>query len=185
MINPVGYSSAAGAISRTAPPHRVSFSVLGGDVLAAHPQPFVLPPTVGIHVLTNTPLTDARAKTDVARELGMWPGADGYYAVGGTNATRTGQEPCPPGTACADGVVTSCPAGRYQPLAGQVRCDNACPPGSFCPAGSANPIPCPVGTFSLGLVDACTPCPYYVSGSERTQTCFDDRYCCPEFEFTE
>ena len=67
----------------TTPPHRVSFSVLGGDVLAAHPQPFVLPPTVGIHVLTNTPLTDARAKTDVARELGMWPGADGYYAVGG------------------------------------------------------------------------------------------------------
>ena len=109
----------------------------------------------------------------------------GYYAVGGTNATRTGQEPCPPGTFCADGVITKCPAGRYQPLAGQVRCDNACPPGAYCPEGSANPIPCPVGTFSLGLVDACTPCPYYISGSEQTQTCFDDRYCCPEFEFTE
>ena len=39
--------------------------------------------------------------------------------------------------------------------------------------------------ISLGLVEACTPCPYTISGSEHTQTCFDDRYCCPEFEFTE
>ncbi len=103
----------------------------------------------------------------------------GYYAVGGTNTTRTGQEPCPPGTSCANGVITNCPAGRYQPLSGQVRCDNACPPGSFCPEGSAEPVPCPVGTFSLGLVEACTPCPYYDGQTE--QTCFDDRYCCPEF----
>ena len=103
----------------------------------------------------------------------------GYYAVGGTNTTRTGQEPCPPGTSCANGVITNCPAGRYQPLAGQVRCDNACPPGSFCPEGSAEPAPCPVGTFSLGLVEACTACPYFDGQTE--QTCFDDRYCCPEF----
>ena len=109
----------------------------------------------------------------------------GYYAVGGTNITRTGQEPCAPGTFCANGIISKCAAGRYQPLSGQVRCDNACPPGFYCPEGSAEPIPCPVGTFSLGLVEACTACPYYISGSEQTQTCFDDRYCCPEFEFTE
>ena len=71
------------------------------------------------------------------------------------------------------------PRGPLQPLSGQVRCDNACPPGSFCPEGSAEPVPCPVGTFSLGLVEACTPCPYY--DGQTTQACFDDRYCCPEF----
>jgi hypothetical protein len=105
----------------------------------------------------------------------------GHYAVGGTNTTRTGQEPCEPGTFCANGVVTSCPAGRYEPLAGQVRCDHACPPGFYCPEGSSEPLACSVGTFSLGLVDECTPCPY-VDAAAGTQTCFDDRYCCLAFD---
>ena len=72
----------------TTRPHRVSFCALGGDVLVAHTQPFVLPATAGVHVLTNAPLSDARAKTDVARELGLWPGANGYYAVGGGGSPK-------------------------------------------------------------------------------------------------
>ena len=66
----------------TVPPSRVSYAFLGPDVLVAHARPYVLPTTVGIHVLTTIPLTDARAKTDVARELMFWPGAHGYYRIG-------------------------------------------------------------------------------------------------------
>ena len=38
--------------------------------------------TRAVHVLTTIPLTDARGKTDVARELMLWPGARDYYRVG-------------------------------------------------------------------------------------------------------
>ena len=38
--------------------------------------------TKTVHVLTTIPLTDARGKTDVARELMLWPGAKDYYRVG-------------------------------------------------------------------------------------------------------
>jgi hypothetical protein len=63
-------------------PARVSFVELGADVLVAHARPYVLANTVAVHVLTTTPLTDARGKMDVAKELMLWPGAYDYYAVG-------------------------------------------------------------------------------------------------------
>ena len=67
----------------TIAPPRVSYAFLGPDALVAHARPYVLPTTAAVHVLTTTPLTDARGKTDVARELMLWPGADDYYRVGG------------------------------------------------------------------------------------------------------
>jgi len=65
------------------PPAKISYETLHPDVLAAHARPALLPSTRGAHVLTGTPLTDARGKAHVARELGLWPGAHDYYAVGG------------------------------------------------------------------------------------------------------
>ena len=103
--------------------------------------------------------------------------APGHVTTGGTPTTRTGMSPAPPGTYAADGVQAPCPAGRFQPLSGQTRCDRACPPGHMCPEGSAEPTRCADGAFSLGLVAACTPCPHAPSAS-FVQTCWDGRYCC-------
>ena len=103
--------------------------------------------------------------------------APGHVTTGGTPTTRTGMSPAPPGTYAADGVQAPCPAGRFQPLSGQARCDRACPPGHMCPEGSAEPTRCADGAFSLGLVAACTPCPHAPSAS-FVQTCWDGRYCC-------
>ena len=62
---------------------RITHSFVGPDVLVAHARPYVMWSTRAVHVLTTIPLTDARGKTDVARELMLWPGADDYYRVGG------------------------------------------------------------------------------------------------------
>ena len=66
-----------------APPARVSHVEISADVLVAHARPYVLPDTLAVHILTTTPLTDARGKMDVAKELMLWPGANEYYLVGG------------------------------------------------------------------------------------------------------
>jgi hypothetical protein len=59
------------------------------------------------------------------------------------------QEPCQSGAYCTQGVVSSCPAGRYglgarltDPL-----CTGACSKGHYCPAGSESSTakPCPIG----------------------------------------
>ena len=65
-----------------APPARVSHTEIGADVLVAHARPYVLPDTLAVHILTTNPLTDARGKMDVAKELMLWPGANEYYVVG-------------------------------------------------------------------------------------------------------
>ena len=66
----------------TTPPARVTHATIGPDVLVAHARPYVMASTKAVHVLTTIPLTDARGKTDVARELMLWPGARDYYRVG-------------------------------------------------------------------------------------------------------
>lgn len=75
--------------------------------------------------------------------------------------------------------MLECPAGTFQSLTGQSSCQTCpatfycnenhmtigtiCPTGSYCPAGSTLPVPCPRGTYSSGtslsLASQCTPCP--------------------------
>ena len=106
----------------------------------------------------------------------------GYYTVGGTPTTRTGQAPCPPAKFCSGGAIHDCPAGKWQPDSGMDRCSRDCPAGFMCPAGATEPVRCPESTFSLGLATECTPCP--AAGARlpgSTQRCFDDRICCEAY----
>jgi hypothetical protein len=106
-----------------------------------------------------------------------------------------GGDICPPGTFCPLGTITprGCPAGSYNSLYGQWRCQS-CPAGYFClanattftrtpcPAGYYCPVnttyaaqyPCPAGTFSNRTLNQaisdCTKAPpgYFASGLGRT-----------------
>ncbi|KAJ1395929.1 hypothetical protein B484DRAFT_340119, partial [Ochromonadaceae sp. CCMP2298] len=84
----------------------------------------------------------------------------GYYSAGGNRTTRFLQEPCPQGAYCVQGVVRSCPAGRYgrgERLT-DPQCTGACSRGHYCPPGStsATQEPCPVGRYGAteGLATA-------------------------------
>jgi len=66
----------------------------------------------------------------------------GSFSTGSADpATRTGSEPCPAGTFCADGVRALCPPGRYGagPSRTSALCDGPCRQGHFCPQGSTSP----------------------------------------------
>lgn len=104
----------------------------------------------------------------------------GNYTVGGTdifNNTRTGQQPCIPGTFCENGIVNLCPKGRYgsSPSQSVSICTGWCPPGHFCPPGTSLPKPCEGSTYSVGSSWACSECPG-VRTSELK--CRDQRACC-------
>lgn len=65
----------------------------------------------------------------------------GYYTVGGTPATRQGQQICPLGQYCpGDGLSYACPQGLYGSVLGlwNSSCTAACSAGYYCPAGSIN-----------------------------------------------
>mmetsp|Transcript_3452 Transcript_3452/g.6622 ORF Transcript_3452/g.6622 Transcript_3452/m.6622 type:complete len:663 (+) Transcript_3452:387-2375(+) len=63
----------------------------------------------------------------------------GYFTTGGTtSATRTGQEACPSGHMCSDGIKTACPLNTYQPSGGKTSCLE-------CDA-----TPCAVGQYRSG-----------------------------------
>ena len=99
----------------------------------------------------------------------------GYYRV---NSTFAGRVPCPPGR-----YSSASHAGNAQ------QCFNVCPPGSYCPAGSVEPIPCPGGRYSdaygLASINCSGPCKagyFCPRGSTRaTQyVCGNATYFCPE-----
>ncbi len=86
--------------------------------------------------------------------------------LGPPSMFRLGRQllPCPAGVLASPfrGYVTEacggpCPGGTYG-----VNCANTCPPGSFCPSGSAAPVPCPIGRFSsvsaASSLGACSLC---------------------------
>jgi alpha-tubulin suppressor-like RCC1 family protein len=72
--------------------------------------------------------------------------------------------PCPAGVLASPfrGYVTEACGGPCQGGTYGVNCANTCPPGSFCPSGSAAPIPCPIGRFSsvsaAAALGACSMC---------------------------
>ena len=62
---------------------------------------------------------------------------------------------CTPGFVCEGSSVTApsvlCPAGKYCELGSDNSKRKDCPRGYYCIEGSAEPIPCPAGTYSNTL----------------------------------
>ena len=118
----------------------------------------------------------------------------GFYCPGGAKV------PCTAGAFCEGSNVApvDCALGTMQPEVGQSACiecvagrycdgsrdfvnGTACPPGNYCPSGSAEPEPCPAGTFNdraqqTNQSSACLECPerYYC---ERESTNFTETPC--------
>mmetsp|Transcript_13452 Transcript_13452/g.20357 ORF Transcript_13452/g.20357 Transcript_13452/m.20357 type:complete len:4776 (+) Transcript_13452:55-14382(+) len=100
---------------------------------------------------------------------------------------------CPPGKYCPDegqvNATLNCDAGYYcianstvsNPTDGIV--GNVCPTGHYCPEGSGEPIPCPVGTYSGATGAAnCTICPagkFCIGTTTTPSACPVGRYCEP------
>ncbi|KAF0705762.1 Aste57867_6919 [Aphanomyces stellatus] len=72
-----------------------------------------------------------------------FPVALGYYStpLGGPG---TSQLQCEPGAYCINGIKTLCPAGSYGSISGLASsaCSGLCPPGLYCPTGSAMGLEC-------------------------------------------
>jgi len=95
----------------------------------------------------------------------------GYYTIGTdmseqvgidiTNTTRIAQVKCNRGNFCKNGIAYNCPKGYYGDKVMEMneKCSGRCPAGTYCPEGTADPIPCPPGHFSNGGADSCTLCP--------------------------
>lgn len=108
----------------------------------------------------------------------------GYY----TNDGATEQLECPPGTygiapkqaSCAD-----CPEGNYCPISAGTTYQT-CTAGNYCPTKSANPTPCPEGTYTsktgLKEEEQCLLCDpgSYCQGTGKTSVtgpCNAGTYC--------
>lgn len=127
----------------------------------------------------------------------------GTYVLG-TFTSREACVPCPSGYACAGGAsqpficlrgnvapnngtaqCAKCAAGKFQSAEGMTTCEE-CPRGSFCQEGSANPQPCPGGTW-LNVTGAtssaaCQPVQagfWAALGSSLPQRCPISGFRCP------
>jgi hypothetical protein len=62
---------------------------------------------------------------------------------------RSAETLCAPGHYCALGVSRPCPLGRYGNSSGlrTPSCTAQCVSGQYCPAGSVQPAPCPLGHY--------------------------------------
>lgn len=67
---------------------------------------------------------------------------------------RSGQSQCEEGTFCLGGRRRQCPAGTFGATTGLMSsaCSGPCPAGSYCPAGTIDPIPCPAGSYGGGYL---------------------------------
>lgn len=86
-------------------------------------------------------------------------------------------ENCPAGYLCSGSEEGDCPAGSYCPAGSQNPI--TCPAGSYCPSGSSNSITCEAGTYSEAGASTCSDCPVgsYCSGGNRTNDCPAGYYC--------
>ena len=75
----------------------------------------------------------------------------GFYSIGNSSSTMTGQSRCEPGNYCVDGDKTPCPAGVFGKEAGlsSSLCSGSCQEGFYCPVGSTSRTAsvCPAGVF--------------------------------------
>jgi hypothetical protein len=87
----------------------------------------------------------------------------GIPVTAGSLCGLRGLSVCPPGSFCAGGVATACPAGRARSAPGSSSENGciACPAGAYSPAGAAscayNASTCPVGTYA-SPPSSCAPC---------------------------
>lgn len=115
----------------------------------------------------------------------------GYYCLNGTatadplrNDTTRRPYPCSPGTYCLSGVGNNsvrkgdffyaqpCKAGFYcESASATAKGSGECPQGFICPAGTATPVPAPVGSYAelkgLSVASGCQP-GYYAPTIEST-----------------
>ena len=105
----------------------------------------------------------------------------GYYSIGTSPSSMSGQAVCPKGSYCVGGVLTPCANGTFRDSTGgsSPGACVVCPAGSFCPAGAASATACgvdayycPAGSSSPTAVGA----GYYALGSVGSRS---DRAVCP------
>ncbi|XP_058546733.1 zonadhesin-like isoform X8 [Neofelis nebulosa] len=114
---------------------------------------------------------------------------DGHHSNGSGQESHQ-ERTCPPSHYCPQGtghIPFPCPQDMSSPWKGQSPAQSCwlcfagaevthpdrgihamaggpCPPGHFCPVGTAVPLPCPVGTFSdrmfLTMASECLSCPF-------------------------
>lgn len=82
------------------------------------------------------------------RPLGVLPG---YYSIGGNVSTRTGQKIAPRAYYALNGLLFTCPAGRYGVKEGEDNplCTGECTRGFYCPDRSISPFMYPCGSDNV------------------------------------
>ncbi|XP_051895680.1 uncharacterized protein LOC127583597 [Pristis pectinata] len=118
----------------------------------------------------------------------------GYY---GNHSDRQICLECQAGVVCLQGATTTDPPSNVTEYELTVFRSYICPKGHYCPNGSAEPIPCPVGTYNpsegRGNVESCLRCPTnyfnHLTGQAACFTCGSqaiqpeeghDRCICPQ-----
>uniref|UniRef100_A0A0G4HKZ7 Tyrosine-protein kinase ephrin type A/B receptor-like domain-containing protein n=1 Tax=Chromera velia CCMP2878 TaxID=1169474 RepID=A0A0G4HKZ7_9ALVE len=117
----------------------------------------------------------------------------GYFCPARTISPQT--HPCLRGTytdstgLSTSGGCSSCPAGKWcEEAVGGTFPPQDCPPGYYCPLGTASPVenPCPAGTYSnsynLTASSECTQCPagsFCLAGSTAPSGSCAPGYYCP------
>lgn len=115
----------------------------------------------------------------------------GYYCPQGSTSAKASA--CPAGTYRAlsggkDGAAcAACQSGKYCPSRGMSE-GLTCPQGYYCPVGTTDPEPCPIGTYGskAGLKDSreCTDCPagkfcwkQGLTSASQSEDCAERYYC--------
>ncbi|EDO27560.1 predicted protein, partial [Nematostella vectensis] len=99
-----------------------------------------------------------RQNTKLRKEQDCWPCKGGKYCEGhgAKEFPSSNSGDCAAGFYCVQGVNTPRPSTNFSGIGG------VCPPGAYCPLGTAEPIGCPNGTFSnvsqLESAGDCTLC---------------------------
>jgi hypothetical protein len=92
-----------------------------------------------------------------------------------SSTSRVAVLPCSPGHYCQEGIENLCPAGVYgiDRMLTSSSCSGSCPPGSYCPVGTIEPLLCPIGSYCPDGVEK-VPCP---AGSYGDQEGLTNRDC--------
>ena len=132
-------------------------------------------------------------------EQGSWSPTPG----GEVNLGRIVGNLCPPGSYCPEESITptDCPRGTFSNAIGNVAVEDCeqcvagkycydaglteptgwCPPGRYCPLGTADPVPCPLGHYCAGGNENGEPCPtgsfQNETGASMCQSCPPGYYC--------
>jgi FG-GAP repeat len=128
--------------------------------------------------------SSSTCQTCALGEISVSPGSrnctvcpPGTYSVGGTRC-----ETCPIGAWCANGNLTTCAAGTYNPSTSQSTeqaCQACATTGAFCPPGSSGEELCPAGWYCPDATQAinCTLGQFCPPGRTEHTLCDAGSYC--------